>query len=195
VADILVLLPEHYSREETRALLDRDGVRAAAFGDFGSGFGGIAMVQTASLSSGSDVGDLICPEGSIMDCINGILQPLPVVPSHHMPGEYNVFGIVTLYAGKQRAFKRHLLGMPDAVEGVNDARALVLGMEGVHALVEVVGDDLDAVTERLFELLDHDDVADVRTFVCGPDSTAGFGERMAARKSSGRKGTSSRKAR
>lgn len=194
--DILVLLPKHYSREDTLLLLDREGVRAAAFGDFGSGFGGLAFVRTASLSSAADTGRVICPDESLEDCISGLLIPLPVVPSTHSPGDYNMFAAVTLDGGRQLAYQRHLLGAGEAPEGVRDARALVLGMDGVHALVEVVGDDLAAVTARLFELVTHDDVLDIRTFVCGAESTAGFGgQTLAQVRKASKKGTATRRSR
>jgi hypothetical protein len=188
VTDILVLLPVFHDRVQTLRLVENSFVRAVAFGDFGGGFGGMAMVTAPTVAQASDAAQTLCPDGSLQDCMSGLLIPLPVVPSPHVPADYNVFGVVSLAAGRQRAYRSHLLGCAEPAEGVLDARALVLGMEGVHAVVEVVGDDLHAVTDRLLTLTDHADVTDVTTFVAARESTAGFGARKAtARRAAAKK--------
>ena len=193
MTDILVLLPPFYDRGQTLELKSSAYVRAIAYGDFGGGFGGMAMVTAPSVAEASDAAQLLCPEGSLGDCMAGLIIPIPSIPSPHMPADYNVFGIVSLVAGRQASFRKHLLGCEDPREGVLDARSLVLGMEGVHAVVEVVGDDLEAVTDRLLTLTDHADVADVSTFVTARESTEGFGVTPSARRASAKKSAKTRK--
>ena len=172
--DIVVLLPASYTPEQVLRLGEREGVRALAWSEFGSGTGGMVMVRSGSVPVSG--GLPICPDDvPIEDCIHGILQPLPVVPNGHMPGEYNLFAFIKVYAGRQRSFARHLEEMDDAREDLRDARALVLGSHELHAIVEVVGDDFDAVVNRMLRLTDHDDVTEVRTFLVNREDTRGFG--------------------
>jgi hypothetical protein len=176
VVDILVLFPELPSSSYLFEQMERKYVRAVALGDFGSGFAGMMMITAPSMSSGSKTASDVCPDGELVNCLPGLVVPLPVVPSMHMPGDYNLFGLVTLAGGLPHSFHRHLLGSGDPVEGVKQASGLVLGVRDVHAVVEVVGDDLEAVSQRLFDLTAHDDVLELRTFVVSKENTRGFGE-------------------
>lgn len=164
--DIISLFRDEISAEKADELYRLAHVRAVAFTCFGSEYGAMVMSQTTSLTT-----DGLCLDPA--DC--GIVIPLPIVPSPYLPGLYNVFAIVTLHGGIQARYAKFLRGSGKAGRGVKDARGLVLGMADVHAVIEVVGDNLTAVTNRLFELTDHEDVARVQTFVVPGESTRGFG--------------------
>lgn len=174
MVDILVLFPELPSSSYLFEQMERKYVRAVALGDFGSGFAGMAMITAPSVSSGSKTASDVCPDGTL-SCLPGLIVPHPVVASGHLPGDYNLFGIITLAGGVPHTFRRHLLGSPEAPEGVKDARGLVLGIRDVHAIVEVVSDDLDAAASHLFDLTTHDEVLELRTFVVSKENTRGFG--------------------
>jgi len=193
VPDIVVLLPASYTPEQVLRLGGGEGVRALAFTEFGSGTGGMVMISSESVPMSGSLP--ICPDDvPIDDCIHGILQPLPVVPNTHYPGDYNIFAFLQLFGGRQRSYARFLKEIGPADDGVQDARALVLGTDQLHAIVEVVGDDFDTVVDRMLLLTDHDDVVDVRTFLVNRGDTRGFGDGVvnassSSAKASGKGGT------
>lgn len=174
--DFLVLLPKELGADHLFEAFKADHrVAAVAVTDFGSGFAGFAKITAETVDEAQEITLNICPIQN-GPCLDGLMETVLDALSVHMPGSYNMFAFVELEGGRQQSYREHLAQARQG-EGVRDARALLFGMRGIHAAIEVVGDDLTAVSRQLLALTEHPSVASVRSFVVGAENQRGFGGR------------------
>ena len=172
----LLLFPQLPSETYLSDLVAEDKLRASALIDFGP-YAGVAMAYSESVQGLSQTRSMVCPGDP--GCVGGLLVPLPKVPNVNEPGAFNAYGLLRLDPGERRRWATHTLRGIDRAPGAGASAAHVLGLDDVDALVAVSGEDLDEVSERLFELIDVPFVAVARSAVISPENAAGWGSELA----------------
>lgn len=166
----VLLFPQVPGPDYLREHVESGALRAAFTIRDGDPVQAMAFAMAENTESLSRTKSLVCPGDP--GCLDGLLAPLPRVPSVYEPGEINIFALLQIACGRTREVERHLLDRQDMLF----AAAHVLGLAELDLIVEVTGDDLDDVRGRLLELTDLDAFTSCRTLVIDKADTVGWGD-------------------
>jgi hypothetical protein len=149
------------------------GVLRAAANTLTGRYAGLAFATAPTVSELVTTRDVVCPGDP--GCIQTLIYEVHKVQSGAEPGDVNAFATVRLRPGTIRAYIAGVRDLPDPPETVRQAVTLAVGAPDFHVVVEVVGDSLGEVSERLLELVDVDAVVDFETFLVHRDHAFGWG--------------------
>ena len=158
---------------EIPAQLFRDGLARAYGWSHLSELKGFAMLSAPTSDGVAARSSTACPDNPAA-CIDLILSMFKSITSDHMPGDAMVYAAVKVAQGSRLQWQQHCLDNP-APDGVLDAVAHAFGSAEVNGVVEVVGDDMDAVLGHLLTLTDLPYVTDVHVMPLARGRVDGFG--------------------
>jgi uncharacterized protein with GYD domain len=173
----MILLPRMTDPDWLHARYESGLLRASArllSGDFE----GIGFHTSSDLSYPMTLRSGACPPNDI-PCVVTSLLPIPPISSHIPPYDFIVFALLTIESGARGAFEKHALSQ-EQVGGEEQAGAHVFGAEDIQAVMEVGGDDEEAVLRHVLRLTDFAGVTRVRTLHTTREHTRGFGGRGAS---------------
>jgi hypothetical protein len=178
---VLLLKGRLNGPSELEELVDSGVLRASAQ-FLGGTYAGMGVATVSSLTAPVEAEDpdaatvyrLICPNDVQPPCNLAVLGPVRGVVSALEPRSAIAFLLISLTRGSVRSWRDEVreLRVP---EGVDEAVAMAYGVKGLHAVVEIASDDLEAVQERVLEHVDHPGVESYELLWTGGGRTRGFG--------------------